>query len=1134
MSYQQGKKTMTGKASSVKPNYVKKDPIEHILSRSDMYVGSKKMKRFNEYVLHHPLGGDEAMRLKLRDIRFPPALLRIFVEILSNAIDNVYRSESGKTPCKKIKVNIDSKTGETRVWNDGNIIPIELNEQEDCYNHTLIFGHLLTGSNYDDDETRELSGRNGLGGKLCSVFSTQFTVEGVDPQNKKYFKQVWENNMRTVNNPQIKKSSLKTGYTQITWFPDFKRFDIPGYTQDIIDLYSRFVIDTSMLTGVNVYLNDKKIEARKLLQYCKLYSPEAQHVNIKTDKHNVILCSNPQENPENEFEFVSFVNGVYTRLGGVHVDYWSEEIFRPLLKKLNKPNKPQLTVRDIRKFFRLFVVSRIDKPEFDGQDKNKLEAPKLTLKKGIDSKTVNHILKWDVIQKIKDLIAAKEMVNLKKTQSSQRKKYVKIDGLDPANLSQSKHSHECILILCEGLSAKTYAVAGIQKGVFGKKGRDYFGIYALRGKLLNVRNASVKSITQNTIISDIIKVTGLQFNVDYNVEENWKKLNYGKIMLMTDADVDGVHIESLIINFIHKLFPTILKRKDQYIVSMKTPIVRVKKGIYTKKDILFYDELNFRVWYNSTQIRNKTPKNIKYYKGLGTTKPEDVPDTFGLKVIKYVEDDMVDESMNKVFHKNFSNERKKWIAEFNPQHHISLDELGEESNMSITQFINQEMIKFSISDCKRSIPNVLDGLKESQRKIIYSVKKRNLGFKSKSLKVAQLAGYVAEHTNYHHGEGNLYETIIKLANEFPGSNNIPLLYRDGMFGTRLSGGKDAASARYIFTKMEQLTELIFRKEDDVLLDYISEDGDDIEPKFYIPIIPTILVNGCTAGIGSGWSCNIPCYNPLDIVKSIKYWLQHKHLNDISLTPWYRGFEGTITPIDSTTFETRGIYTRENDKKVIITELPIGKWTDKIKEELETLIESKKIKKIHNYSTPKKVKFVVNEYSQTPSDKMIKLTSKLHTSNLVLFGKDEKITKFENINSILENFCTIRHEYYVKRRDHQIQNTRIKLLNLTTKKRFVNDIMKKNIILINVPENKIQDTLRKNKYPPDTENSQKPYDYLLNLPMKFFSKEKLEELEKNIKDLEDILQKLLSTPPQKIWLRELNEFEAVYSKWVTQF
>jgi DNA topoisomerase-2 len=326
--------------------------------------------------------------------------------------------------------------------------------------------------------------------------------------------------------------------------------------------------------------------------------------------------------------------------------------------------------------------------------------------------------------------------------------------------------------------------------------------------------------------------------------------------------------------------------------------------------------------------------------------------------------------MNKAFHKKYTDTRKEWLENYDPNPSFSLDDEGEIVNMKISQYLNTELIKFSHSDCQRSIPCLFDGLKQSQRKVLYAVKKRNLTYNKQSVKVAQLGGYVAEHTNYHHGEQNLYDTIIKMANEFPGSNNIPLLYRDGAFGTRLVGSKDAASARYIFTKMEPLTPLIFREEDDVLLEYVVDDGDVVEPKFYLPIIPMVLVNGA-CGIGSGWSTNIPCYNPLDVIECVKTWLEYdgeviiEDPDDAStlsmlpeIKPWYRGFEGAIEN-DGSKFITYGVIKKDKNK-VEVTELPIGMWTDKFKETCEDWLSEKQIKAMKNNSTPKKVKFLITE------------------------------------------------------------------------------------------------------------------------------------------------------------------------------
>jgi len=748
--------------------YTKKDPISHILERSDMYVGSKKLRNIEEYISIK----DEEDNYKIvkKEINSSPAILRIFVEVLSNAIDNVERSKKAKIPCTTIKVVIDKETGETSVWNDGDIIPIELNEEEKIYNHSLIFGNLLTGSNYNDEEERLISGRNGLGSKLTNVFSTKFIVKGLDPCNQKVLEQTWTNNMRETSEPKITDTKLIKGFTKVTYFPDFKQLGLKGYTKDIVNLYSKYVIDAAMLTKVKVYLNDELIPANDLISYSKLYdSATNENILLKYSGSEVLITPSDI----NEFQTISFVNGVYTRLGGVHVDSWSETVLRPIVEKFNKKDKtPQITIKDVKQFFRFFIVSTVVNPEFSSQDKEKLEAPKI--QSSIKSTEINKILKWSVIGELEDIIKLKEMSVLKKSEKK-KKGYTKIEGMDNANNAGGKLGYQCSLILCEGLSAKTYAVAGIQKGVYDKKGRDFFGCLPLRGKLLNCRNTALATIAKNKVITDLIQALGLRYDLDYKEDKNYKTLSYGKVILLTDSDVDGAHISGLIMNFFHALFPTLLEREDPYVVSMATPIVRVfNKG----GDILFYDENRFRKFQDE---QTKSFKS-KYYKGLGSTKPEDVPDTFGMKMIEYKIDINTNKNMNKVFHKKFADTRKEWLENYDPNSNFSLDDQGELVDMNISNFLNNEVIKFSHNDCKRSIPSLFDGLKQSQRKVLFAVKKRGLTSNKPTLKVAQLGGYVAEHTNYHHGEQNLFDTIVNMAHDFVGSNNIPLLERDGMFG----------------------------------------------------------------------------------------------------------------------------------------------------------------------------------------------------------------------------------------------------------------------------------------------------------------------------------------------------------------
>jgi len=1120
-----------------KKRYQKLDPLDHILSRPDMYVGSNRLRTINEFVAYQT---EEGYHIASDDIKMSPAILRIFIEALSNAIDNVERSRKTRTPCTMIKVTLNENTGETSVWNDGDIVPIEIDQDENCYNHSMIFGQLLTGSNYDDEEERIISGRNGLGIKLTNVFSSHFCVRGCDPKNKKVITQEWHNNMRETDGPKVKSTTLNKGFTEVSWTPDFQYFGIKKYTKDIIRLYIRYILDAAMLSKVDVYLNNEIIPVRSLSDYAAMYStPTNEKLYIKTKDAEVLLT------PAREYETVSFVNGVYTRLGGRHVDAWAEGLFRPIVDKFNgKGNKtktktPKIKITDVRQFFRLFVVATVVRPEFDGQDKNFLESPEVPAV--VKTTHINAINKWSVIDNIEDIIRAKEMVVLKKAERVTKK--TKIEGYDRANKAGTKDSVNCCLFVTEGLSAKTYVVAGIQAGVYGRTGRDWNGVLPVRGKLLNVREKAGTTIAANKVVCSLIHALGLQHGLDYTKDVNFHKLNYGRLVIVADADVDGIHIEGLLLNFIHALYPTLLEREKSFVVSMKTPIARVFRT--RADDLLFYDERRF----NEYLSRQNKKVNAKYYKGLGTTKAEDVPDTFGLKMVEFEKDEDTFPSMQKAFHKKYADARKEWLREYNPNaYKFSLDDAGEITPMTITNFVNGELIKFSHADCARSLPNGIDGLKESQRKILYAVKKRKLKYSGKSLKVAQLAGYTAEHSNYHHGEKNLFDTIIGMANEFPGTNNIPLLYRDGQFGTRLEGAEDAADGRYIFTKLDELTELIYREEDEPVLIQVNDDGDLVQPEHYIPIIPMILVNGCGVGIGTGWSCKVPCYNPLDMIEAIKIWLENDGevlvedpddpTNVVSMfpeyAPWYRGFKGDIEKSTETRWVTYGIVEDGKRGTAEVKELPIGKWTADFADFCDDLKSDKKLKKVSNYSSPKDVHFVLTEGDDFRCDlDSLKLHSYLYTSNMVMFNEKNQLCKQDTVEQILDNFCNVRFDFYVKRKSHQLNALEAELRYLGNKERFVQEVIDEKIEIRNVTQVDLVKKLVKRGYDedPKKEECEGGYDYLLRMPIWSLTADKVRKLKNDIDSLQQKTDKLKATTEQEMWLRELDQFEKAYRKWL---
>lgn len=1134
--------------SRSRKKYNKMKPLEHILHRPDTYVGSIRTREAEEFVSSHT----NDFRISKKVIKYSPAILRIFVEPLSNALDNVARSKGTDTPCTKIKVKIDRETGLTTVWNDGEAIPVEIHEEENCYVHSMIFGQLLTSSNYNDEEERyNISGRNGMGATLCNIFSTFFQVKGYDPDTGKQFKQIWENNMKDVGKPKITSPKPRKGFTEVSWIPDFKRFKIKGYSQDIIDLYCKYVVDAAMLSGVNVFFNDDKIPMKSLSDYSKLYYKEDPNysLHIKNKNAEIVVIPSPTIN----FQAISFASCVYTSSGGTHVDAWVNALLRPIVKKITKPKGPNFTMNDVKKYFNIFVVVNVVNPEFESQSKHKLES---TVKASATSKHINALLRWPVIDDIK---RSKEMVALKKIERG-KKKFIKIQGLDPANNEGGPLSDQCTLILVEGLSAKTYAVQGIEVGAFNRTGRDFFGIYPLRGKLLNVRNAEISSIAKNNVISDIVKALGVRHNVDYTIDKNYKTLRYGRVMIITDADCDGIHISGLIQNMFHTLYPTLLQRKTSFITAMQTPIVKV---MLNKKSKLFYDERQFEIYVKKYKEKYPNKKiDKKYYKGLGSSSSDDIMDTFGLKMIEFKNDEDASANMNKVFHKKFSDARKEWLQEYNPENIALVWNGDKEETVQLTtsDFLNTEMIKFSIDDCGRSIPHLMDGLKEGHRKVLFACFLKKLNYTGKSLKSAQLAGYVAEKTFYHHGEQNLYETITKMANAYPGSNNIPLLYRDGQFGTRVSGGHDSANARYTCTKLDMLTRLLFREEDDILLDRVVEDGNMAEPKFYVPILPVILINGCTAAIGTGWSSSLPSYNPLDLIESVKEWLDNDGevlMEDEGvitsllpeLTPWYREHTGLIEKVDETKFISYGNITTEKRTK-IVDELPIGYWTDNFKVFLDGLLEEKIIKKVKNYSTPKKVKFVITETSNGIKCNMknLKLHKYLYTSNMVMFDENKRIKKFDSVYRIIDSFCKVRLLYYKKRKKHQLNNLKNVVKYMGNKRRFLEEVLNGDFKLFDDSgsrrKSRKTDDLFKDledrgydKNTKDCDNNdskdkgEKGYDYLLRLQFRSITEENIKKLDNDIDTKTKLKDKLEKTSVKKLWVNDLDDFQKAYEKFL---
>jgi DNA gyrase/topoisomerase IV subunit B len=1496
--------------------------VEHILKRPDSYVGPVS-RVYEPYWVRSEEGFEKKM------LAYSPALLKIFDEILVNAID---RNSLYPKNTTAISVTIDRETGVISVENNGPLggIAVKMHEKEGIWNPELTFGHLLTSTNYDDNQKRVVGGRNGYGAKLANVYSTKFTVTIKDGENKKKYVQTWTKNMRVCDPPKITSHSASTSSVCISFTPEWYLFGMSGLDDDIYRIFEKRVYDANVCTSPNckVKFQGEVLPKCPLSTYAKMYTRSEEIVTATSD--NWTVCVAPSDDG---FEQVSFVNGICTTKGGTHVDHVTNIISAGVIEEMKK--KIQLRPHQVKNAFTVFVKATLVNPSFGSQVKSdctlkpqefgsKFEPPKTFVK---------NILKTSIQSELMALSKFKELKELKKSDGNRKSKITGIPKLDDANKAGTADSGKCTLIITEGDSAKTLAVAGLSI-----VGRDHYGVFPLRGKCKNVRDASVKQLMDNKEFNDLKKILGLQQDKVYT---SLSELRYGRLMIMTDADADGSHIKGLILNMIHFFWPSLLDLG--FVVSMVTPIIKATKGGTVKS---FYTDSSFRDWYGD----GKPGWKIKYYKGLGTSTSAEAREYFkmiGDLTVRFDPDQTTTESVVLAFDKTKADDRKKWLLTSTEKKPSELEvAYGSVDKLGITDFIHKDLVNFSLADLRRSIAHMSDGLKPSQRKVLYACFARNL---TSEMKVAQLAAYVSEKTSYHHGEVSLADTIVKLAHSFVGSNNIHLLEPCGQFGcvdpstdiltwdmtikkaqdvkvgdilvgddglprivsktitgdddmykinnghmdaytvnsnhiltcylsghksifwkestkswkmmyhrdntffektistcyfskeeaynkmielaktvpdspifdinlqvylklpdhikhhikgvlnervinwepqeldidpyilgswlgdgssdchaistidgeiviewanwldkigcelihcknannhesacyyirrrgsssspaigdprhssenclgcqtsqhdtgacdyvmdhkknepfectginvrgqnvtnlnpfkelmkrnglfknkthipkkyilnseenrlkllagmidtdgsvkrnvsgyaygyrihqnqdrenileslrlvagslgfrakilrhgssmleltitgnnlykipvklerkriqidtkknpmihnfkvelvgkghfcgwhidsnerfllgdftvthnTRLMGGKDASQPRYIFTKLTKQARQLYDQRDDAILDYLDDDGKSIEPDHFVPIIPTVLVNG-TEGIGTGFSCYVPPYDPKDISANIDRVLAGKDL--VPMKPWFRGFKGTVSADGEGSWVAQGAWATKG-KVLKITELPPGRWTQDFKEYLDTLLEKKVITNYTNNSTTEQVDFDITGYEGSDVVKDFKLQKTFHTSNMHLFHPIKGIHKYESPEAILMDFVDIRMEAYKKRKAHMIEMLEQKMKKNTNMAKFVDMVINEKLVVFKRKKQELEAEL-------ETlfDKLNDSFDYLLHIKTYQYTHEAVLALNEETTQLATELETLRGTTLSNMWKTDL--------------
>jgi DNA topoisomerase-2 len=1188
--------------------YKRYEEKEHILKCPDTYVGSKERTIEKKYIYDN-----ESNRIILKEIESIDALIKLCDECFVNARDHYVRllgmaaatiessTKEDKTkstkiwPLTKIDITIENKRQIT-ILNDGNGIDIIKHPEYGIWIPELICAHMRTSTNYTEGEKRIVGGKNGFGIKLVFVWSTYGYIETIDSERGLKYFQEFKNNLSEVCIPII--TNIKKGtkpYTKISFIPDYDRLDIPeGLTDDIIALLKKRASDISAFVGsAKVYFGQINVAAadaaelpiaeiktllnvKNFQQLVDLYiGKETRVYEAPNERWEYAVClSSGISSGGNSISQVSYVNAICTNKGGKHVEYIINQLIKKIITIIETKKKVKISPNIIKEQLCIFLRCDIENPSFDSQIKDYLTTPinKFGSTCIVSDAFAEKIAKM-IIKVVCSIAEIKENNSLdkaaKKTDGVKSGKIYGIVKLDDANWAGTAKSDKCTLILCEGDSAKAGVISGLTSEM-----RNFIGVFPLKGKLLNVRGESMEKILLNEEIINIKKILGLANKAVYTAADI-KKLRYSKVLILTDADVDGSHIKGLCINLFDVLWPSLLYI-DGFIGYMNTPILKARKGT---EELLFYNEGEYKIWKELQSATTIHKWKIKYYKGLGTSTGKEFREYFqNNKIVNFTHTEDTGDCIDMIFNKKRANDRKTLLENYT-------GETVSDTSLTIMDykyFIYNELVIFSKYDCERSIPNIMDGLKTSNRKILYVVMKKNI---TTEMKVAQLGALIAQESSYHHGEISLIKAIIGMAQDFVGANNINLLMPNGQFGTRRQGGEDHASERYIFTEMNKITRHIYIDYDDHILKYLNDDGVLVEPMFYAPIIPMVLING-SKGIGTGFSTEILCYDAREIIKYLSFKLTTTasvanasvanasnatayNEYDKLLLPYYKGFKGEIIPLKDK-FLIKGIYTKLDENTIHITELPIGMWTENFRKLLDELMgegttatkktSAESATGAKKDSTKKQPTLIIKDYTDMSNDAAIDFTIVLHTgvladleskidkvkgvnlvyttfnlattlttSNMHLFDAVGRLRKYSSIIEIIDEYYITRLELYQVRKNYLIDKLTNELIIIENKVKYIREVLASTIDLRRMSQDAVYKLLSDKEYMLIDNN----YYYLTRLAMDSVTDEKIADLENKYESKRIELEEVSKISIENMWLRELDILSQELGKLVQE-
>ena len=1118
--------------------------IDHILKRKGMYIGAARNTEIKTYTATI----EPTISFTQEKLLISPGLMKMFDELAMNAVDQIEKSGKGKNRVTTISFTVNDN-GWFGCADDGKGIPIEPFNKTTKYIPEVLFTQPRSGSNFT--ETTSGAGQNGIGIKLTTILSSAVELHVVS--NKLEYKQLITDNCKTIHAPVI--APIKGPMRNLVSYkfrPDTKAIDgnssgnswklaIENTSKCIIRriLELRSIVDPSVAILINgVMINSFTFNAfasrvwRAYLLTKNVsnddYTNKCYYIEHKGFKLFIGLSP--------VFEQVSYVNGIFTEEGGIHVKSLVDIINSVLKSKLG-------TAKSIKT--RLFICMdiKVDNPEFSSQAKTKLTA----------AKNIENIVKLSTaeILRISDNIGLEEAFNERKQERVDKMFKSKKVTKDCPKLLDAEQAGKKgafnTLFICEGDSASSLAKIGMTCASIGHKN---FGCLPLQGKINNIRDgkdAYSKNLMKDngdadkvkkSIISQMLITLGAVPNRVYTTAND---LRYQRIVVLKDADSDGANILALVYNAIDILIGSVLKIPG-FFCEFITPMIKlhltdtvyrslkssIARDFNLSGTIVEYNKMITLPFYNRPkfdafmeQYSDKLPKSIKveFVKGLAGHQQYEIKRYFGEyddNVIPIHYDQFTEELLIKTFSKstNAPAERREWMNTL-PKEGACLERVaGTPINMS--DFLNTDHLQYMHDSAARTLPSVMDGLKQVQRKIIYGLRKQSNSHEFR--KVFQVSGLIANVANYHHGDQSMNAAIIKMAQDYPGSNNIPLLTGKGFFGSRLELGEDAGQPRYIDVSMSKLTDMIIPKVDDDLLEYVVEDNNIVEPYYYVPIIPLLLINGSN-GLGTGYSCHILMHSALSIIEKIKDRL-NKNRYETTLIPHVNTWKGEIDATSPKSVYYRGSFTKKSALTIQIHEIPI---TCAINDLISILNQSDDIERWKNLNSESinSVSFEVT-FKQAMDDKQIEKMFKLvdtvaNDSCRCACDADNRFVYYTSNDEIFDTWFVERYSLYEKRKEKLINKLELELLILDNKIRFIGDVIEKKIKLYKLSNDELNALLIAEKY----FRFNDCFDYLLTMHMSSMTATNRDKLQKEFDAKLHELNELKSTTIEQIWIKELD-------------